>query len=63
MAKAEVTLKKGQKPKINIELMPTEGEEKDPEYLALLQSYLDRAEAYQQEAVAKLPISICSNDT
>ena len=62
LAKAEVTLKKGQKPQISVELMPTEGEEKDAEYLALLQSYLDRAEAYQREAVAELPVNISSND-
>ena len=63
LAKAEVTLKKGQKPQISIELMPTDGEEKDTEYLAMLQPYLDRAEAYQKEIVAELPVSISSNET
>ena len=62
LAKAEVTLKKGAKPQISIELMPTDSEEKDETYLAMLQPYLDRAEAYQNEAVAELPVSICSDD-
>ena len=62
LAKAEVTLKKGEKPQISIELMPTDGEEKDTDFLAMLQPYLDRAEAYQQEPVAELPVSISSND-
>ena len=62
LAKAEVTLKKGQKPHISIELMPTDGEEKDSTYLAMLQPYLDRAEAYQQETVAELPVTIHSDD-
>ena len=62
LAKAEVTLKKGQKPQISVELIPTDGEEKDAEYLALLQPYLDRAEAYQQKSVAELPVSISSDD-
>ena len=62
LAKAEVTLKKGTKPKISIELMPTDGEEKDAEYLAMLQPYFDRAEAYQQEPVAELPVTVHSDD-
>ena len=62
LAKAEVMLKKGQKPQISVELIPTDGEEKDAEYLALLQPYLDRAEAYQQEPVAELPVTIHSDD-
>ena len=62
LAKAEITLKKRQKPQINVELMPTEGEEKDASFLALLQPYLDRAEAYQQKPVAELPVSISSNE-
>jgi 2',3'-cyclic-nucleotide 2'-phosphodiesterase/3'-nucleotidase len=62
LAKAEVILKKGQKPQISIELMPTDGEEKDTEYLTMLQPYLDRAEAYQNQEVAKLPVSISSDD-
>ena len=62
LAKAEVTLKKGQKPVISVELMPTDGEEKDADFLAMLQPYLDRAEAYQQEPVADLPLSISSDE-
>ena len=62
LAKAEVTLKKGEKPQISIELMPTDREEKDTEYLTMLQPYLDRAEAYQNQEVAELPVSISSDD-
>ena len=62
LAKAEVTLKKGQKPQISIELVPTDGEEKDEAFLALLQPYLDRAEEYKLREVAELPVSICSDD-
>ena len=62
LAQAEVTLKKGQKPQISVELMPTEGDEKDEAFLAMLQPYLDRAEAYQNKEVAELPISISSDD-
>ncbi|MBR5378054.1 MAG: bifunctional metallophosphatase/5'-nucleotidase [Bacteroidales bacterium] len=62
LAKAEVTLKKGKKPQISIELMPTDGEEKDEAFLAMLQPYLDRAEAYQNKEVAELPVSISSDE-
>ncbi|MBR0538973.1 MAG: metallophosphoesterase, partial [Bacteroidales bacterium] len=62
LAKAEVTLKKGEKPKISIELMPTDGDEKDEAFLAMLQPYLDRAEAYQNKEVAELPVSVSSDD-
>ena len=62
LAKAEVTLKKGEKPQINVELITTDGEEKDTEYLALIEPYLKRAEAYQQEVVAELPVTIQSDD-
>ncbi len=62
LAKAEVTLKKGKKPKISIELMPTDNEEKDEAFLAMLQPYLDRAEAYQNKEVAELPVSISSDE-
>ena len=62
LAKAEVTLKKGEKPKISSELVPTDGEEKDAEFLAMLQPYLDRAETYQDQEVAELPVSISSDD-
>ncbi len=62
LAKAEVTLKKGKKPQISIELMPTDSEEKDEAFLAMLQPYLDRAEAYQNKEVAELPVSISSDE-
>ena len=62
LGKAVVTLKKGQKPQISIELMPTDGEEKDEAYLAMLQPYIDRAADYQQEPVAELPVSISSDE-
>ncbi|MCR5658500.1 MAG: bifunctional metallophosphatase/5'-nucleotidase [Bacteroidales bacterium] len=62
LAKAEVTLKKGEKTSISIELLPTNGEEKDSVYLNMLQPYLDRAENYQQEPVAELPVNINSDD-
>ncbi len=62
IAKAEVTLKKGAKPMISIELMPTDGEEKDTEFMAILQPYLDRAEEYQKREVAELPVTICTDD-
>ena len=62
LAKAEVTLKKGTKPTITIELMTTDSDAKDETFLAMLQPYLDRAEAYQNKEVAELPISISSDD-
>ena len=62
LAKAEVTLKKGAKPIISIELIPTDGEEKDEAFLTMLQPYLDRAEEYQQREVAELPVSINSTE-
>ena len=62
LAMAEVTLKKGQKPQVTFELKPTDGEEKDEAFLALLQPYLDRAEAYKQREVAKLPVTISSDE-
>ena len=62
LAKAEVTLKKGQKPVISVELMPTDGEHKDEAFLAMLQPYLDRAEDYKQREVTELPVSISSDD-
>ena len=61
-AMAEVTLKKGQKPNINVSLMLTDQENKDEAFLTMLQPYLDRAEEYKQREVAELPVSICSDD-
>ena len=62
LALAEVTLKKGKKPNINVRLMQTDQENKDEAFLTMLQPYLDRAEAYKQREVAELPISICTDD-
>ena len=62
LATAEVTLKKGKKPQISIGLTPTDGEEKDEAFLAMLQPYLDRAREYQEQIVAELPVDICSDD-
>ena len=62
LAKAEVTWKKGQQPQISVELVSTDSEEKDEAYFAMLQPYLDRAEAYQQQPVAELPVSIGSDE-
>ena len=62
LAKAEVKLKKGKKPQINVELVPTDGEEKDEAFLALLQPYLDRAEEYQEKIVAEIDVDIHSDD-
>lgn len=62
LALAEVMLKKGQKPVINISLMLTDHENKDEAFLNMLQPYLDRAEAYKQQEVAELPVNISSDD-
>ena len=59
---AEVTLRKGQKPNISISLMQTDHEQKDEQFVAMLQPYLDRAEAYKQREVAELPVDISSDD-
>ncbi len=62
LATAEITLRKGSKPKISIGLIPTDGEQQDADYLAMLQPYLDRAESYQDQEVATLPVRISSDD-
>ena len=62
IAKADVTLTKGQKPVVDFALVPTDGEEKDMDFLAMLQPYLDRAEEYQQREVCQLPVGIRSDD-
>ena len=59
---AEVTLRNGQKPNISISLMQTDHEQKDEKFVAMLQPYLDRAEAYKQREVAELPVDISSDD-
>lgn len=62
LAKAEIRMNKGKKASVHVEIITTDGEEKDAGFEALLQPYLDFAEAYQNEEVADLPVSICSND-
>ena len=62
IAMAEVTLKKGEKPIINVSLMLTDEENKDEEYMKMLQPYLDRAQSYKQREVAELPVSISTDD-
>ena len=62
LALAEVTLKKGQKPNINVKLMLTDQQNKDEAFLTMLQPYLDRAEAYKKREVAELPVSVCTDD-
>ena len=62
LAKAEVKLKKGQKPQIRMELISTDGEEKDTEFVAMVQPYLDRAREYQERIIAELPVDIHSDD-
>ena len=62
LAEAEVILSKTHSPVIKIGLIPTLDQEANPEFSALLQPYLDRAEAYQQQEVATLPVGITPND-
>lgn len=62
LAMAEVTLSRHQAPKIEVSLVPTQDQEPDKEFLALLQPYLDRAQAYQEQVVAELPVSIAPDD-
>ena len=61
-AMAEVKLTKGQKPAISVSLTLTDNENKDEAFLNMLQPYIDRAEAYQQEPVTELPVTIHSDD-
>ena len=63
LAKAEVHLQKGLEPEISVELVATDSGEKDPDFLTLVQPYIDRAEAYQQREVTQLPVSISSDAT
>lgn len=62
LAVAEVTLKKGEKPIIKVSLMLTDEENKDEEYMKMLQPYLDRAQSYKQREVADLPVSISTDE-
>ena len=61
-AMAEVKLIKGQKPAISVSLTLTDDENKDEAFLNMLQPYIARADAYQQEPVAELPVTIHSDD-
>ena len=58
-------VKKGQKSKIDISLMPASDESNkvDEDFLNKLQPYLDRAEAYKNQEVAELPVTISSDET
>lgn len=62
LAKAEVQLSKNSRPKIAISLVPTDGMEKDSLFMAMLQPYMDRAQQYQEEEVAVLPVKISPED-
>lgn len=62
LANAEVTLSHNQPPMIQVGLIPTLDQEPDPEFMALVQPYLERAETYQEQEVAYLPVDIHSND-
>lgn len=62
LAEAEVSLTRHRRPVIKIGLIPTEGEALDQGYLNVLQPYLDRAEDYQDDEVAALPVKITPND-
>ena len=62
LAQAEVRLSRNGRPEIEISLVPTIDQEVDPDFGAMLQPYLDRAEAYQNQEVAMLPVAISPND-
>ena len=62
LAQAEVKLMKNAKPEIKISLIPTLDQENDPEFMAMLQPYLERADAFQSQEVAELPKAITPND-
>lgn len=61
-AEAEVVLSKNAHPKIKVGLIPTVDQEADPDFLELLQPYLDRAQEFQDQDVAVLPVHISPND-
>lgn len=58
LAEAKVRLVKDRRPVIRVNLIPTENQEIDPDFEAVLQPYLDRAEAFQNQDVAVLPVRI-----
>lgn len=62
LALADVKLVKNGKPVIQVGLVPTVEQEADPDFLAMIQPYLDRAEEYQNQEVAVLPVAISPED-
>lgn len=62
LALAEVQLSKKSRPKISVELLPTDGQEMDSAFLAMLKPYQDRAFQYQEQEVAVLPVRISPNE-
>ena len=62
LAEADVTFSRHERPRIRVGLIPTLEQEPDPAFEALLQPYLDRAEDYQDEQVATLPVRISPED-
>lgn len=62
LAQAEVRLRRNARPEISIGLVPTLEQADDPGFDSLLQPYLDRAEAFQNQEVAELPVAISPND-
>ncbi len=62
LAEANVKLVKGKRPIILLGLTPTLEQKEDPEFAAMLQPYLDRAEAYQEQKVAVLPVKITPDE-
>ena len=62
LAQAEVTLSHRTAPKIQIGLIPTTDQEADPDFLAMIQPYIDRAASYQNTEVAQLPVNISTDE-
>lgn len=58
LAQAEVILSRHAKPRIQVGLIPTDDQEPDTAFMALVQPYVERAERYQEEPVAELPVFI-----
>lgn len=62
LAKAEVKMVGNKIANINMGMVPTTDSPNDNGFLAMIQPYLDRSEAYQQGYVADLPVTIYSNE-
>ena len=62
LANAEGTLSRKSAPRIQISLTPTIEQEADPDFLSVIQPYIDRAEAYQNTEVAVLPVTIGTDE-